>query len=76
MTVQIQVRDDNGRYTEASHYEFALAALRHIARVTEGWTWLRSCLCRFCILQAENCASNHVQADRWYARYQALRDIG
>lgn len=75
MIVQIRVRDGNGKYVDPSAYDFAIEAFRHIVRISDGWSWLRSTLCRFCILQAENYASNHVQADLWYARYKALRDI-
>ncbi len=76
MIVKIQVRDDNGKYSNATAREFSDAALSHISNYSmDGWGWMKDQLCRFCILRAEKYSNNPVVADKWYARYQALRGI-
>ena len=78
MIVKIQTRNDKGKYVKACGADFAEAALKHIADLPgdiRGWDWLRWCLMRFCISKARDCAGNNAIADRWYARYQAIRGI-
>jgi hypothetical protein len=73
MMVQIRTRDENGKFRDASPYTFAQAALLRIGE--NGWLWLREQLQSYCLAQAEKRSSQFAQADLWYRRYVALREI-
>ncbi len=73
MMVRIQIRDENGKFKNATPYDFAQTALDRID--DNGWTWMRMMFGKFCISKALSAGDNYSSADRWYARYQAIRGI-
>ena len=77
MIVKIQTRNDKGKYVKACALDFAEAAFSNIVSIGPdgGWRWISGQLQGFCIRMArENCKTPQT-ADRWYARYQAIRGI-
>ena len=88
MIVKIQVRDTTGafKYRAADVGEFAETTINRMIEdgrsggyregYADGWWWLKQWLCFVLIRRAEKCAiSSPSEADLWFKRYQAIRDI-
>lgn len=85
MQVRVQVRADNGAfaYRDSNLGEFADYTLNRIIddgtyspNGSDGWWWIKQWLCMVLIRRAEKCAMRSpLQADLWFRRYQAIREI-
>jgi len=73
MIIRVQMRHEDGRYTEAVPSIFASSAFAAI--LEHGWDWLRDRLGEFCVSQAVKYSSRSETADLWYRRYQQIRGI-
>lgn len=83
MYALIQYKDGNGRWVSPCLRDRAHLLLSNVHAAGQcgvggldaGWLWLRDRLADWCLEKAQDCGGKFEYADKWIARYLAIRVI-